>query len=309
MLEDLLKENEMSNITVLGEDLPDFLQNAPISDLTKSLAGAKSTATKRITHKNGIFRKMVGQEEMGKNKGPLDVIIVNASPAVGRIFYMKAWSPDAEPTAPDCFSNDGRTPDAKAANPQADRCDSCAQNIKGSGQGNSKSCRFSRRLAVALVDDFGTALEGQVYQVNLASKSLFGDSVGENTAPFETYAKYVANNGKSIDWIITRITSNEDNDNQSILFTPVGHINKAQYAITNELGGKEEVKRLVIMTPYQAESSGAKALAAPKATPKVEEESDEFDEPKKRPSTKSVTEAPEVKKNLKSVVKAWSDEE
>jgi hypothetical protein len=135
-------------------------------------------------------------------------------------------------------------------------------------------------------------------------------AVGENTAPFETYAKYVANNGKSIDWIITRITSNEDNDNQSILFTPVGHINKAQYAITSELGSKEEVKRLVIMTPYQAESAGAKALAAPKPVASaVAEEPEEVDEPKKRPSTKSVTEAPEPKKNLKSVVKAWSDEE
>ena len=300
----------MSNIATLNQDLPDFLQNAPISDLTKSLVGGKTSVAKRITHKNGIFRKMVGQEEMGKNKGPLDVIIVSASPAVGRIFYMNKWSPDAEPTAPDCFSNDGRTPDAKASNPQADRCDSCSQNIKGSGQGNSKACRFSRRLAVALVDDFGTALEGEVYQINLASKSLFGDSVGENTAPFETYAKYVANNGKSIDWIITRITSNEDNDNQSILFTPVGHINKAQYAITSELGSKEEVKRLVIMTPYQAESAGAKALAAPKPVASaVAEEPEEVDEPKKRPSTKSVTEAPEPKKNLKSVVKAWSDEE
>ena len=298
----------MSNITTLSQDLPDFLQNAPISDLTKSLVGGKTSATKRITHKNGIFRKMVGQEEMGKTKGALDVIIVNASPAVGRIFYMKQWTPDAEPTAPDCFSNNGRTPDAKAANPQSDRCDTCSQNIKGSGQGSSKACRFSRRLAVALVDDFGTALEGEVYQINLASKSLFGESVGENTAPFETYAKYVANNGKSIDWIITRITSNEDNDNQSILFTPVGHINKAQYAVTSELATKEEVKRLVVMTPYQAESAGNKALAAPKAAA-VAEDDEEVEAPKKRPSTKSNTEAPAAKKNLDSVVKAWSDEE
>lgn len=298
----------MSNITTLSQDLPDFLQNAPISDLTKSLVGGKSSVAKRITHKNGIFRKMVGQEEMGKTKGALDVIIVNASPAVGRIFYMKQWTPDAEPTAPDCFSNNGRTPDAKAANPQSDRCDTCSQNIKGSGQGSSKACRFSRRLAVALVDDFGTALEGEVYQINLASKSLFGESVGENTAPFETYAKYVANNGKSIDWIITRITSNEDNDNQSILFTPVGHINKAQYAITSELATKEEVKRLVVMTPYQAESAGNKALAAPKAAA-VAEDDEEVEAPKKRPSTKSNTEAPAAKKNLDSVVKAWSDEE
>ena len=135
------------------------------------------------------------------------------------------------------------------------RCDECPNNVKGSGQGSSKACRYSRKIAVTLVDDFGTSLEGSVYQINLASKSLFGDSVGENSAPFENYAKYVANNGKSIDWVITRITSNDENDNQSILFTPVGHINKAQYAVTSKLTASEDTKRLVVMTPYQADQT------------------------------------------------------
>ena len=298
----------MSNITLINQDLPDFLQAAEVSALTKALVGTGG-GVKRITHKNGVFRKVIGREEMGKTREPIDVIIVNASPKVGRIFYMKQWSPDAEPTAPDCFSNDGQRPDPKAANPQANRCDECEQNIKGSGQGNSKACRYSRRLAVALVDDFGTSLEGSVYQINLASKSLFGESVGENTAPFESYAKYLANNGKSVDWVITRISSNEDNDNQSILFTPVGFINRAQHAVTSELSTKEEVQRLVIMTPYQAEAAGAKALAAPKGKVAAAEDDEEVEEPKKRPSTKSSTEAPAPKKNLDAVIKAWSDEE
>ena len=107
----------MSDLTILNQDLPDFLQTAGVSELTKQLAG--KSGVKRIVPKNGIFRKTVGGEEMGKVKGSLDVIIVNASPAVGRIFYVKQWSPDAEPTAPDCFSNDGRAPDAGSANPQS----------------------------------------------------------------------------------------------------------------------------------------------------------------------------------------------
>jgi hypothetical protein len=74
-----------------------------------------NTGTKRIVPKNGIFRKEIGGKEMGKVKGDLNVIIVNSSPKVGRIFYAKTWTPDAEPTAPDCFSNDGQAPDAKAA--------------------------------------------------------------------------------------------------------------------------------------------------------------------------------------------------
>jgi len=154
----------MSNITVIDQSLPDFLQTAGVSDLTKQLAGRTGVA--RIVPKNGIFRKVVGGEEMGKVKGTLNAIIVSASPKVGRIFYAKQWSPEAEPTAPDCFSNDGQAPDAGSANRQANRCDECPQNIKGSGMGNSKACRYSRRIAVLLEDDFGTALEGEVYQMN-----------------------------------------------------------------------------------------------------------------------------------------------
>jgi hypothetical protein len=304
----------MSNLALLNQDLPDFLQTAGVSELTKQLAGR--TGVKRIVPKNGIFRKVVGGEEMGKVKGNLNVIVVNASPKVGRIFYVKQWSPDAEPTAPDCFSNDGTAPDAGSANPQADRCDGCQQNIKGSGMGNSKACRYSRRIAVTLEEDFGTSLEGEVYQMNLASKSLFGDSVGDNTHPFESYTKYLANNGKSLDYVVTQMSFNEDNDNQSVLFTPVRFINKNEHAVTSKVAALPAVQKMVTMTPYQADTSGrapkleapVRVAEPPKAQAAAEDEP-AFEEPKKRESKKPAEPAVTAKKNLDSVVAAWSDEE
>ena len=308
---DAQRKIEMSNITILNQDLPDFLQTAGVSELTRQLAGR--SGVKRIITKNGIFRKVVGSEEMGKVKGNLNAIIVNASPKVGRIFYVKPWTPDAEPTAPDCFSNDGQAPDAGSVNKQSDRCDSCERNVKGSGQGNSKACRYSRRIAVVLEEDFGTSLEGEVYQMNLASKSLFGNSVGDNTHPFESYTKYLSNNGKSLDYVVTQISFDEDNDNQSVLFTPTRFINKTEYAVTSKVAAKPEVQKMVTMTPYQADMSGrAPKLAAPApVAPPAEtvKEIDEVDEPKKRPSTKAVETAPAPKKSLDSVVAAWSDED
>ena len=295
----------MSNdLTLLNQDLPDFLQNAGVSNLTKQLAG--KTGVKRIVPKNGIFRKVVGGEEMGKVKGALNAVIVNASPHVGRIFYLKQWSPDTEPTSPDCFSNDGQAPDASSANPQSDRCDSCEQNVKGSGMGNSKACRYSRRIAVVLEEEFGTSLEGEVYQMNLASKSLFGESPADNTHMFENYTKYLANNGKSLDYVVTQISFNEDNDNQSVLFTPVRFINKGEYNVTSKVGAKPEVQKMVIMTPYQADVSGRKPqLAAPaKAAPAVEQSDDDpTDAPVKRESKKAAPAEPTAKKDLSSVVK------
>ena len=300
----------MSNLTLLNQDLPDFLQQAGVSELTKQLAGR--TGAKRIVPKNGIFRKVVGGEEMGKVKGDLNVIVVNASPHVGRIFYAQAWTPDAEPTSPDCFSNDGRAPDAGSTNKQADRCDSCERNIKGSGMGSSKACRYSRRIAVVLEEDFGTSLEGEVYQMNLASKSLFGDSVGDNTHTFENYTKYLSNNGKSLDYVVTQVSFNEDNDNQSVLFTPVKFINKAIHNVTSKVAVLPETQKMVVMTPYQADASGrAPKLEAPKAAaPKLEAPQDDpIEEPKKRESKKAAEPVVTTKKSLDSVVAAWSDEE
>lgn len=303
----------MSDLTLLNQDLPDFLQTAGVSELTKQLAGRTTAGVKRIVPKNGIFRKTVGGEEMGKVKGNLNVIVVSASPKVGRIFYAKQWTPEAEPSAPDCFSNNGQSPDASSASPQAERCDSCQQNIKGSGQGNSKACRYSRRIAVVLEEDFGSSLEGEVYQMNLASKSLFGESVGDNTHPFESYTKYLANNGKSLDYVVTQLSFNEDNDNQSILFTPTRFINKGEYAVTSKVAAKPEVQKMVIMTPYQADVAGKPKLEAPAPKPIVKAipvtDDDAVEEPKKRESKKAEAPTPTPKKSLDSVVAAWTDEE
>ena len=88
--------------------------------------------------------------------------------------------------------------------------------------------------------------------------------------------------------------------NQSVLFTPMRHITKEQFDVTSKLGSKPEVQKMVVMTPYQADMSGrAPKLEAPKA---------EVPAPAKRESKKA--EAPTVtKKDLDSVVKAWTDGE
>jgi hypothetical protein len=286
----------MSALQLMNQPLPDFLQTSGVSELTKTLAG--HSGIKRIVPKNGTFKLMISGEEMGKVKGDLNVVIVNAAPKVGRIFYVKPWSPDAEPTAPDCFSNDGKTPDAKAVNPQAANCDDCPNNIKGSGQGNSKACRYSRRIAVLLEQDFGTNLEGEVYQLNLASKSLFGDG-GDGTYTFENYTKYLSNNGKSIDFMVSQVSFNENNDNQSVLFSPARYINRSEYDVVQKVGNTEKTKALVVMTPSQAD--GVVKQPATLAAPVV-------DEPVKRAS-KKFDEQPTEKKKLSDVISAWSDED
>lgn len=296
----------MSNITVSTAAVPDFLQNVGVSALTKSLVGGERV--KRIVPKNGNFTKVVGGEAMGRIKGALNVIVVDAAPRVGRIFYSRPWSPDAEPTAPDCFSNDGATPDAGAASPQHANCNDCPQNVKGSGQGNSKACRYSRRLAVMLEQDFDTALEGDVYQLNLASKSLFGDG-GDGTYTFENYSKYLANNGRNIDHMVTEISFNEDNDNQSVLFRPVRFINKHEFDVTQPIVGSEKTRTMVMMTPYQADRS-QRQLPAPAPAAQPASRAQEEDAPTKRSGKRSegVNPGTSSATKLANLVNEWGAE-
>lgn len=159
----------MSNISVFNQEVPSFLQGANgLNDLTKSLAGKTAGGGKRISIRGGVFRKIVGGEEVGKiTSRELNVIIVNAARGVSRIYYAGKYDPTAI-VPPTCVSNDGIHADTKDEGRQSDSCATCAQNIAGSGNGNSRACRYTRKVAIILEND----PTGDVYQLQLPSTSI-----------------------------------------------------------------------------------------------------------------------------------------
>jgi hypothetical protein len=298
----------MSNLTIFKNDIPAEFRSQGVSELTKTLAGAGRSTNRRITVKNGVFRKLVNGEEVGKLKGELNVIIVNALPAVSRQFYAAEYDPNGTPTLPDCWSNLGDKPESNAANPQASNCQSCPQNVAGSGGGSRRACAYQRRIAVVLEND----PNGEVYQMNLSSTSIFGKGEG-NIHPFESYSRFLAANNESIDGIVTTISVDEDADNTKLLFSPVRHLTDEEQQVINMAGTSAEAKNVVRLTV--AQQDGVKKLPAaaqeefapiPKAAPAVEAE-EVIAEPVKRASSKPA--APTAKTNLADVVNAWSDEE
>jgi hypothetical protein len=302
----------MSNVSIFNQELPDFLRGAELNDLTKSLAGGGGA--KRISIRGGVFRKIVGGEEVGKLTGrEMNVIIINARKNVSRVFYAGKYNPD-EIVPPTCWSNDGDVPDAHVEEKQGKNCAECPQNIAGSGDGTSRACRYQRRIAVLLEGD----MTGAVYQLTLPSQSIFGKGEG-NVHPFESYGKYIAGNGRNINQIVTQVSLDTDSDTPKLLFSPVRHITQEEWEVAKEAGDSAEAKNAVTMTV--AQSDGVKkplVLAgkpldeefekpAPKAKAKVAEAEDaEIAEPTKRASKKP-DEAPAPKKDLASVISAWSD--
>lgn len=298
----------MSNLTIFNNDIPVEHRAQGVSELTKSLAGAGRSANRRITVKNGAFRKLVNGEEVGKLKGELNVIVVNALPSVSRTFYAEAYDPNGAPTLPDCWSNLGDKPEANASNQQSSSCQTCPQNVAGSGGGTRRACAFQRRIAVVLEND----PSGEIYQMNLSSTTIFGKGEG-NVHPFESYVRFLSANNESIDRIVTTISIDEDADNTKLLFSPARHLAGEELDVINMAAGSAEAKNAVRLTV--AQQDGVKKLPqvataqedfAP-TSPAVAAAADPIEEPTKRASAKPA--APTPKANLADVVSAWSDEE
>ena len=271
----------MSNVALFsGSAVPAFAKKGELSALAKSLAGGAGGGGggKRISIKGGVFRLMVeGKEVAAIDERFLDVVIVNAAPKIGRTFYMKAYDGDA-PSGPDCWSADGEKPDASAANPQATNCASCPQNVKGSGQGESRACRYSQRLAVVLAND----VEGDVMQLQLPATSIFGKEEGENR-PLQAYARYLAAQGVSPETLVTRMKFDTKSEAPKLHFKPMRWLSEDEYASAVEQGQTEDAKRAVTMTVAQTDKvepmklEGTKPVAkaaapAPAPAPVEEEE-------------------------------------
>jgi hypothetical protein len=293
----------MSNISIFKQGGAVTSSRAEgMSELAKSLV-TNTNNSRRITMNKGKFSRMVGGEQAGgKVTGSINGIIINALPKVSRQFYAKPYDPNGEPTLPDCWSNLGDVPDAKASNAQGSSCATCQQNVDGSGQGGKgRACRFQRRVAVLLEGD----MSGDIYQFNIPSKSLFGKGTG-NVHPFESYLKFLPANGESIDRIVTQIAFDENETADVVNFTPVRHLTDEEIDVVEAAQSSPECRNVVQLTV--AQQDGVRKL--PQATKPAQAEAveaEEVEEPVKRASKKAEPTANAPKQNLADVVSAWSD--
>jgi hypothetical protein len=222
--------------------------------------------TRRIqTTTNGIFKRLIGGEQIGKAiRGEFNAIIVAMLPKVGRTYYEGKYDPDAKGTLPDCWSNDGIFPEAAATNIQARSCAKCPNNVDGSGDnGKGKACRFNRRVALMLDGD----TEHHLYQLNIPAKSLFGKGAG-NTHPFESYLKFLVANNTSPDYVVTNIAYDLDADTMQMVFTPVRPITAAELEAVSAAQCDPDTQRLIQITVGEADGGKPKQVEQQAPTPK-----------------------------------------
>ena len=321
----------MSNIAMFNpSNVPAFAKNAELSATTLALAGGVNTSAgmKRVSIKGGVFRLLAGGKEIAAiDERFLDVIVVKAAPKVSRIFYAGSYDKDAAAAAPDCTSGDGEKPDAGVKNKQASSCATCPQNIAGSGNGQSRACRYQQRLAVVLANN----PEGDVLQVTLPATSIFGKEEGDKR-PLQAYARAMAAQTPpvNLDSIVTRMKFDTKAESPKLIFAPVRWLTDDEYEIVQTQSASKDAEKAVASTPAAVDGVTTPAplaiegkrpatrpmgelmdeeeAPAPKAKKAKAVEVEAEEEPEVRKAPAKVEAAPAKKNKLADIVADWDDE-
>jgi hypothetical protein len=287
----------MSNVSTFNENLPAHLQNVKLDDFTKAFANSGGSV-KRITLRGRVFRLIDGGKEIAKNTDPtMDVVIVNGSRTVQKSYYAAEYNPD-ETSVPDCWSSDGERPDADATDPQHSHCKECPQAIKGSAGAGRAACRYSMRLAVVLSKNIG----GDIYQLILPQKSLFGQGDVDHM-PFLQYAKYVAQSGYNLNMLSTRLTFDTDSDFPKLVFNRSEFLDQDNYNTAVAQGETQ----IAINAGKLNFTKRADAPALPKLVAPPGSAAAEIAPPTKRVE-KPKDEAPKQKLGLSAMMDEWEDD-
>ena len=321
----------MSNVALFNpSQAPAFAKNRKeLSPIAKALAGGSvGGGGKRISIKGGVFRLIDGGKEIAAIEDRyLDVVVVNAAPDVSRVFYAGSYDKDAAASAPDCWSQDGKLPSPDASNPQSTKCDGCPKNIAGSGQGNSRACRYQQRVAVVLAND----MEGAVMQLTLPATSIFGKEEGDNR-PLQAYARDLAAQNIDPSEVITRMKFDTKSESPKLHFKAMRWLTDDEFPTIQQQGKTDAAIKAITMTvakmdnvsaPAPLKLEGKRPAAAP--APEPEEEApapkaktkakpaplpaEDDEEPVVRKEEKKPNAVPKAKADLSAMVDDWDENE
>ncbi len=302
----------MSNMTLFksGSVIPDYLREA--SDATtKDIAG--SSGGKQISIKGGVWRMVVGGEEVAKNEErSMNIVVISAGKGVSRTFYADKYE-EGKDIKPSCWSAEGVVPNEEVQEPQSKTCATCPQNIEGSGEGKSRACRYSKRLAVALENDVG----GNIYRLSVPAKSYFGKADGDKM-PLQAYGKFLSGHGIPITGVVTEARFDTSEAVPVLKFRAVRPLAREEWELAKAQSMTEDAMQAVEfkMVPSKNDNKQAALPAAFKEAPIPAKEeapakvqAEEVAEPVKRATAKAKAEPAAAPKNVADILSDWATDD
>lgn len=256
----------MSEISLFqnGSQLPAHLRRGELDSITKALMGNSS---KRISIEGGSFRLVVGGQEVAvKEERYMNVIMLRAADTNTRTYYEGTYVKGSK-AKPVCWSSDSVVPHEDVKNPQSSKCATCPQNIKGSGQNDSRACRFQRRLAVLLEND----IHGDIYAMSIPAASVFDNGEGRKMG-LQQYARFLGGHGIDVNAVLTEMRFDTNATAPKLTFSAVRPLEEEEYATVISRRDEPPAIDAVTMTVAQLDEADAPAptpapTAAPKPTP------------------------------------------
>lgn len=242
-------------------NLPAYLQGHT-SDVTASLKGA-GVEGNRISIRGRVWRLIQDGEEVAASAAPeMDLIIVAALPDVSRTYFASDYV-EGENAQPACWSSDGVTPDVGVGAPQSTACASCPMNEPGSGnRDQSRACRHSKRIAVALPSD-----PTRAYLMQIPATSLFGDKVPDDAPKsLQQYGRYLAARNADITTLLTRFQFDISSTQPTIRFSAQRYLTQEEFAGACALMRAPETLAMLPLQ-YKSEAPKAPAKAIPGTPP------------------------------------------
>ena len=257
-----------------------------------NLTGGDFGPSKRISIRGAMFREVInGNEVEVYDSRKLNVIIVKAAP-ISRTYYESVYS-EGDSKPPTCWSGDNKTPaqEVIASNRQSQGCSECPQNIKGSGEGDSRACRYHQRLAIMLESNIDA---DAVYQLNLPATSIFGDN--KDQMSMQTYARFLKAHNTPSAAIVTEMCFAKDSSTPKLTFKAIRPLEEDELRIAIGVQNDPETAKILEFTVANQEVVGntpaeLPALFDASSEDEDEDEDEEVSVPKK-----------EVKKKPKPVV-------
>jgi|TARA_B110000285_G_scaffold53426_1_gene60860 hypothetical protein len=309
----------MSELQLMN-DMPESYKSllAQLEPETNLSGGSSGSSSRRLSIRGGVFRNVINGKEVGElDARSLNAVIVKAAP-ISRMYYEGQYVV-GESSAPACWSADINTQrasdDVAAEARQGTTCNECPQNIKGSGMGESKACRFQQRVALLLADQNGKIISRDMYMLSLPATSIFGGS--KEKMSMKAYAQHLASFQAPIASLVTEIRFDTDASTPRLCFKPVRALEEDELQLAIEVQKSEEAEKVVALTVGAKNTDAVSKDTVSKPplfqlpTPPVEaaatEEVEEVEAEPKVKVSKKKADAPKAEADLAGLLDKWDD--
>jgi len=292
------------------ENMPAEYQDllAQLQPDTNATGRGQSSGYNRLSIRGGVFRKVVNGQEVGELEDrAIKAVIVKTAP-ITRMYYKSKYV-EGQTSPLTCWSSDTSTgapsPDVLEEGRQSKSCFDCPQNIKGSGLGEGRACRYQQRVALLLANNDGRIVSKEVYQLPLPATSVFGDN--KQKMGLQTYARFLSSQERPVPpaALLTEIRFDTDSSTPKLSFKPLRVLEQDELALAVELQKDPETEKLIALSVKPKEESSTPQLSNDKvATP-----SNLFEQPteEKVKAKEEVIEEPKVKVSKKKKTKPTGD--